>query len=111
MGLSFTLKMSWDEFWDGQQSNPNCELAFQYENETYILLNEKYRWLIAKYDDNNFITGDVLAECCEENYGHADYHNKDNWDDFMNKCYEVLNVPCFSGKSFKDIIEDVVFES
>ena len=66
---------------------------------------------LAKYDDNNFITGDVLAECSEENYGHADYHNKDNWDDFMNKCYEVLNVPCFSGKSFKDIIEDVVFES
>ena len=111
MGLSFTFKINWDAFWENQQSNPNCELAFKYRDKTYILLHTDYKWIIAEYDDCVYETGNVLAECSEKLYGHKDYHNQDNWYDSIQKCYEVLNTPCFSGQSFKDIIDDIVFEA
>lgn len=110
MALSYKVKLSWEEFWDNQRSNPNCELAFKYNSATYILLHKDYVWEIAEYNDKNGSVGKVLVAFCEENKDGADYKKDAIWNDCIQQCYNCLTAPVFSDKSFKDIINNVQFE-
>ncbi len=111
MGLSYGLKLTWAEFWDGQENNPNNEFTFLYNNRCYILLHTDYKWVIAEYSGDTGDIGRILTSATEMNPGHKDYHNQANWDDMISKCFAVLTVPVFDGRSFRDVIDDIVFEN
>lgn len=120
MDISFGVKMTWEQFWDCQESGPWCELAFKYKDETYILQQDCYYngekhplWFIAKYDVD--VRGCeeydvVLGKVFEEMSDCLDYANDDKWKDSLNTCYKLLNLPLFDGKSFREIIDDIEFE-
>lgn len=109
MGLSFTLKLTWNQFWDAQQNNPNNELLFMYKGKCYILQHGDYIWEIAEYNNDTDDIGKTLVSAAEKNYGHRNYHDQANWDDLIAKCYDVVTAPIFDGKSFRDVIEEMLF--
>jgi len=43
MALSFNIRLTWEQFWDNQQNDPNCQLAFLYEGKIYYLYYETYQ--------------------------------------------------------------------
>ena len=104
MGLSYGLKLTWSEFWNGQENNPNNEFTFLYKDNCYILLHTEYKWMIAEYSGDTGDIGKTLASTTEKNPGHKNYHNQSNWDDMISKCLAVLSAPIFDGKSFRDVI-------
>lgn len=110
MGLLFKVQMTWDEFWIHQQTNPYNELAFMYNNKCYILLGENYAWMISEYNPDTYDVGKTLAIEYEKNPGHRNYHKDENWNDMIDTCYRVLTSDIFDKKSFKDIIENIIFE-
>lgn len=110
MALSYTVKLSWNEFWDSQQKNHNCELVFKCNSAIYILLHENYTWEIAEYNDETYEVGKVLVAFEMKYNRNADYRKDEVWDDAMQQCYKCLTAPVFNGKSFKDIIESILFE-
>ena len=101
----------WEEFWNGQENNPNNELTFLYNGNSYILLHIEYKWIIAEYLGDSDDIGKILSSATETNPGHMNYHNQENWDDMISKCYTVLTEPVFDGKSFRDVIKDIIFEN
>ena len=111
MGLSYGLKLTWDEFWAGQENNPNSEFTFLYNGNCYILLHTEYKWIIAEYTGDSAEIGRQLASASEINPGHKNYYDQANWDDMISKCYAVLTAPIFDGKSFRYVIEDIIFEN
>jgi hypothetical protein len=90
MGLSYGHKLTWDEFWNGQENNPSNEFTFLYNGNCYILLHIEYKWVIAEYTGDSAEIGRILASAVETNPGHKNYHNQANWDDMISKCYTVL---------------------
>ncbi len=110
MALSYKVRLSWNEFWDCQQSSPNCELVFKYNSAIYILLHENYTWEIAEYNDETYKVGKVLVAFEMKHNHNADYRKDEVWNDSMKQCYKCLTASVFNGKSFKDIIENVLFE-
>ena len=111
MGLSYGLKLTWSEFWNGQENNPNNEFTSLYKDNCYILLHTEYKWMIAEYSGDTGDIGKTLASTTEKNPGHKNYHNQSNWDDMISKCLAVLSAPIFDGKSFRDVIDDIIFEN
>ncbi len=110
MGLYFIVQMTWEDFWYQQQVNPYNELAFMYNNKCYILLHCDYAWMISEYNPDTYDVGKTLAIEYEKNPGHKNYHGDANWNDMVDTCYRVLTLAIFGKKSFKDIIEDIIFE-
>lgn len=49
MALSFDIRLTWEQFWEDQQNNPNCELAFLYEGKIYYLYYETYQKRYGEY--------------------------------------------------------------
>ena len=110
MGIPFKLKMTWDDFWLEQQNNPNCELVFCYKGNTYILLHENHSWMICEYNYGTSTVGKILIKLNENHTDQCNYHRSEDWNELLSKCHDILCSPIFDGKSFKDIIDSILFE-
>jgi len=119
MALSFNIRLTWEQFWDNQKNNPNCQLAFLYEGKIYYLYYETYQkkiWGIYESGINPECCGrEAFGKCLVENYDELQKHHRhptnEEWKSSMDSCYKVLTTPIWSGKSFKDVIDSILFES
>lgn len=103
-------KMTWKQFWEGACSSPSNYLCFYLDGIHYQIRHGDYCWHIELYSgDEAFGAGEILS-VKESKYGHRDYHSQENWDDMLKALYILCTTPCFGGKSFKDSIEDILFE-
>lgn len=111
------IKMSWKHFLD---SEPYSELIFCYKDCFYLIEHRYYcgkevkpYWVIEKaglkipsgFGDDNI---PIIAKTFEK-IPSLNYHNNEKWNDMLSAYYELLSIPCFDGKSFKEIIEDIYF--
>ncbi len=121
MAISFGIKLTWEQFWDDQQNNPNCELAFLLNGRVYYLYYDslqKRGWGIYEAGKNSECRGiNAFGKCLTplSNEIHRSYKhkqpNQEDWQTFIDSCYKVLTAPIWDGKSFKESIDDILFES
>lgn len=121
MAISFGIKLTWEQFWDDQQNNPNCELAFLLNGRVYYLYYDsmqKRGWGIYEAGENSDCRGiNAFGKCLTplSNEVHRSHKhkqpNQEDWQTFIDSCHEVLTVPIWNGKSFKESIDDILFES
>jgi len=118
MALSFNIRLTWKQFWNEQQNNPNCELPFLYDGKIYFLHYETYQkkvWGIYEAGEDPSCRGlESFGKCLAENYdeiqNHHNHPTDEEWKSALNSCYKVLTTPIWNGNSFKDVIENIIFE-
>lgn len=119
MALSFDIRLTWEQFWENQQDNPNCELAFFYNGKIYYLCyetNQTRAWKIYEAgvvpeDRGTESFGKCLKVNCDKIQKHHGYLTEEEWMSTIDSCYKLLTTPIWNGKSFKDEIEKMFFES
>jgi len=119
MAISFNVRLNWNAFWENQKNNPNCELAFMFDGQSYCLCysgDPLKKWGIYKSNNGCACRGESsFSECLVEQYDKIQEHHsiptEDEWQSVIDSCYKVLTTPVWDGKSFKDVIEYISFES
>lgn len=110
MGTSHINHITWDEFWNNEQDNPNGQLVFKYLGKTYIAEHDRNKWYIAEFNDETGEYINFLVEAVQSSFDTGKKHDDIHWQEYVNKYLTVLTAPVFEGKSFKDIIQDIELE-
>lgn len=115
MGETQKFKMTWEEI---TNCEPFTELVFCYNNCYYLIEQyhdgkTKHYWVIEKVGENppecfGDRTVPIIAKVYEK-LEDNNYIKDEKWEDMEQSYYELLSVPCFDGKSFKEIIDKIDF--